>query len=140
METTTGNPRKSKENYDIQSKELLLTPIETLNLDKTETDRQVQNTIQAQAHWQLLYNALTELETLNQKQLKDQADDQTKQQALQKLAQQLPLEKAQKRHRLPAPAASTPRIRRKCRNPQTNINSRRTMPRMRQHQPPLYPA
>lgn len=85
-----------KKNYDTQSKELLLTPIETLNLDKTETDRQVENTIQAQAHWQLLYNVLTELETLNQKQLKDQSDYQTKQQTLQKLTQQLPLEKAQK--------------------------------------------
>ena len=90
------NLEKVKKNYDIQSKELLLTPIETLNLDKTETDHQVENTIQAQAHWQLLYNVLTELETLNQKQLKDQADYQTKQQALQKIAQQLPLEKAQK--------------------------------------------
>ena len=85
-----------KKSYDTQTKALLLTQIETLNLDKTETDRQVENIIQAQAHWQLLYNALTELETLNQKQLKDQADYQTKQQTLQKLTQQLPLEKAQK--------------------------------------------
>jgi len=90
------NLEKVKKNYEAQSKELLLTPIETLNLNKTETDRQVENTIQALAHWQLLYNALTELETLNQKQLKDQTDYQTKQQTLQKLAQQLPLDKAQK--------------------------------------------
>lgn len=90
------NLEKVKKNYDAQAKELLLTPIETLNLDKTETDSKVENTIQALAHWQLLYNALTELETLNQKQLKDQADYQTKQQTLHKLAQQLPLDKAQK--------------------------------------------
>ncbi|KGO79962.1 hypothetical protein Q763_12220 [Flavobacterium beibuense F44-8] len=90
------NLEKVKKNYDIQSKELLLTPIETLNLEKIETDRQVENTLQAQAHWQLLYNALTELETLNQKQLKDQSDYQTKQETLQKLTQQLPLEKAEK--------------------------------------------
>ncbi|MCT4214236.1 AAA family ATPase [Elizabethkingia anophelis] len=85
-----------KKSYDTQSKELLLIPIETLNLDKSETDRQVENTIQAQAHWQLFYNAQTELETLNQKQLKDQSDYQTKQETLQKLTQQLPLEKTQK--------------------------------------------
>lgn len=85
-----------KKSYDTQAKVLLLTQIETLNLDKTETDRQVETTIQAHAHWKLLYNALTELETLNQKQLKDQADYQTKQQTLQNLTQQLPLEKAQK--------------------------------------------
>ncbi|AQX00506.1 AAA family ATPase [Elizabethkingia anophelis] len=85
-----------KKSYDTQSKELLLIPIETLNLDKSETDRQVENTIQAQAHWQLFYNAQTELETLNQKQLKDQSDYQTKQETLQKLTQQLPLERTQK--------------------------------------------
>ena len=85
-----------KKSYDVQSKELLLIPIETLNLDKSETDRQVENTVQAQAHWQLLYNALTELEALNQKQLKDQSDYQTKQETLQKLILQLPLEKAEK--------------------------------------------
>jgi exonuclease SbcC len=85
-----------KKSYDVQSKELLLPPIETLNLDKTETDRQVENTIKAQAHWQLFYNALTEFEVLNQKQLKDQSDYQTKQERLQKLTQQLHIEKAQK--------------------------------------------
>ncbi|REG94040.1 AAA family ATPase [Flavobacterium aquicola] len=88
-----GNLKKS---YDTQSKELLLTPIEALNLDKTETDRQVENTIKAQAHWQLFHNALKELEILNQKQLQDQSDYQTKQETLQKLTQQLPIEKAQK--------------------------------------------
>eukprot|EP01136_Pigoraptor_vietnamica_P033631 Opistho-1_new@96697 len=85
-----------KKSYDTQSKELLLIPIESLNLNKSETDRKVENTIQAQAQWQLLYNALTELEALNQKQLKDQSDYQTNQVNLQKLAQQLPLEKVQK--------------------------------------------
>jgi exonuclease SbcC len=90
------NLENAKKNYDIQSQELLIIPIETINLDKTQTDRQAENTIQAQAHWQLLYNALTELEILNQKQLKDQADYQSKQQTQQKIALQLPLKKAQK--------------------------------------------
>ncbi|WP_293929478.1 AAA family ATPase [Sphingobacterium sp. UBA6320] len=85
-----------KKNYDVLSKELLLTPIETLNVNKSETDQQVEYTIKAQAHWQLFYDALTELEALDQKQVTDQSDLQTKQETLQKLAQQLPLEKAQR--------------------------------------------
>ncbi|MGQ7854531.1 AAA family ATPase [Pedobacter sp. WC2501] len=85
-----------KRDYDTQAKALLLTPIETLNLHKTETDRQVEDTIKAQGHWQLLYHALTELEILNQKQLQDLADYETKQETVQKLTQQLPVEKAQK--------------------------------------------
>lgn len=82
--------------YDTQVKQLLLTPIEALNLHKTETDRQIEDTIKAQSHWQLFYNALTELEMLSQKQLKDQSEYQTKQETLQKLTFQLPVEKAQK--------------------------------------------
>jgi len=85
-----------KKNYDVLSKELQLTPIETLGLDKSETDLQVEHTIKAQAHWQLFYGALIELETLNQKQVKDKSDLQTKQETLQNLAQQLPLEKVQR--------------------------------------------
>jgi exonuclease SbcC len=85
-----------KKSYDAQSKELLLIPIETLNLDKTETDRQVEYTIKAEAHWQLFYSAQKELQLLNKKQLHDQSVYQTKQEALQKLAQQLPLEKVEK--------------------------------------------
>jgi len=85
-----------KKSYDAQCKELLLISIENLNIDKTETDQKVENTIKAQAHWQLFYSSQTELETLKQKQLKDQSDYQTKQEALQKLTTQLPVEKAQK--------------------------------------------
>ncbi|OJZ05792.1 AAA family ATPase [Sphingobacterium sp. 40-24] len=85
-----------KKSNDLLSKELQLTPIETLGLEKSETDRQVEYTIKAQAHWQLFYGALTELEALNQKQANDKSDLQTKQESLQNLAQQLPLEKAQR--------------------------------------------
>lgn len=85
-----------KKIYDVHSKELLLIPIETLNLDKVETDRSVENTIKAQANWQLLYNAVTELETLSQKQLLDQSDYKKKQQTLGELTQQLVVEVAQK--------------------------------------------
>lgn len=85
-----------RKNYDVHAKELLLTPIEALSLDKTETDRRAENTIKAQANWQLFYNSLTELEALSQKQVQDQSDYKTKQEAFQKLAQQLPIENAQK--------------------------------------------
>ena len=85
-----------KKNYDLQSKELLLIPIETLNLDKVEADRYVENTIKAQSNWQLFYNAITDFETLNQKQQKDQSDYKTKEKILGELAQKLVVELAQK--------------------------------------------
>ncbi|MFV8354961.1 AAA family ATPase [Flavobacterium sp. XS1P32] len=85
-----------KKTYDLQSKELLLIPIETLNLDKVEADRYVENTIKAQSNWQLFYNAITDLETLNQKQQKDQSDYKTKEKTLGELAQKLVVELAQK--------------------------------------------
>lgn len=85
-----------KKTYDLQSKELLLIPIETLNLDKVEADRYVENTIKAQGNWQLFYNAITDLETLNQKQLKDQSDYKTKEKTLRELTQKLVVELAQK--------------------------------------------
>ncbi|MDI5888424.1 AAA family ATPase [Flavobacterium yafengii] len=85
-----------KKTYDLQSKELLLIPIETLNLDKVEADCYVENTIKAQSNWQLFYNAITDLETLNQKQQKDQSDYKTKEKTLGELAQKLVVELAQK--------------------------------------------
>ncbi|WP_443019327.1 AAA family ATPase [Sphingobacterium sp. B29] len=85
-----------KKSNDLLTKELQLTPIETLGLDKSETDRQVEYTIKAQAHWQLFYGALTELEVLNQKQINDRSDLHTKNETLQNLAQQLPLEKVKR--------------------------------------------
>lgn len=85
-----------KKSYDDQSKEMLLSPIENLNIDKTDTDRQVEETITAQANWQLYYSALTQLDALVPKQLQDQSDYQTKIEKLHKLTHQLPLQKAQK--------------------------------------------
>jgi len=96
LEKQLQSLEKIKKNYDVEAKELLLTPVEVINLDKTETDLQVENTIKAQAHWQLFYSALTELEILKQKQIQNQSDYKTKQEILQKLTQQLPIEKAQK--------------------------------------------
>jgi exonuclease SbcC len=85
-----------KKTYDLQSKELLLIPIETLNLDKVEADYNVENTIKAQSNWQLFYNAIIDIETLSQKQRKDQLDYKTKEKILAELAQKLAVELAQK--------------------------------------------
>ena len=85
-----------KNTYDGGLRELLLIPIEALTLDKEEINRSVENTIQAQAHWQLLDHALTDLQTLSQKQVTDQADYQLKQQSLAELSRNLAVESAQK--------------------------------------------
>src|SRR5690606_31620909 len=85
-----------KKIYDTRSKALLLVPIETLNLDKVETDRAVQNTILAQAHWQFLHSLQIDFETLNRKQLKDRSDHEAKEKTLQFLNQRLAAENSQK--------------------------------------------
>lgn len=85
-----------KKSYESKAGELLLIPIEELNLTKTETEQQVENAIKAQAHWTLFYHAFTELEFLNNKQQQDLTDEQTKEETLATLAQQLPLMKVQK--------------------------------------------
>lgn len=85
-----------KKSYESKVKELLLVPIEELSLAKTENEQQIENAIKAQAHWQLFYHAYTELESLSRKQRQDVADDQSKQEVLATLTQQLPLIKVQK--------------------------------------------
>lgn len=85
-----------KKTYDLQIKELLLVPVEKLNLDKAEADNDVENTLKAQASWQLFYHSFTELQTLKDKQIKDQSDYKTKQETLHNITQQLSIEKAQK--------------------------------------------
>ncbi len=92
----SGTLADLKKNYDTKAAELRLIPIEKLNIGKTEADGQVEEMIKAQAHWQLTYHALLELGNLNQKQAEDQSNYQTKLEALQKLALQLPIENAQK--------------------------------------------
>jgi len=82
--------------YAIKAKELLLIPIETIQLDKIAIDNTVENTIKAQAHWSLFYGALTNLDILKNKQIKDQSDYQINQQTLQQLSQQLIVENAEK--------------------------------------------
>jgi exonuclease SbcC len=82
--------------YAINAKELLLIPIETIQLDKIAIDNTVENTIKAQAHWSLFYGALTNFDILKNKQIKDQSDYPINQQTLQQLSQQLIIENAEK--------------------------------------------
>ncbi|MFP3598754.1 AAA family ATPase [Chryseobacterium sp. SIMBA_029] len=85
-----------KSKYDVQLKELLLLPIETLQLDKSNTDQAVHRTIQAQAHWQLLYSLLTDFKALEQKQIQDQTDYQSKQENFNQITERLSIENTQK--------------------------------------------
>ncbi|KQR67337.1 AAA family ATPase [Pedobacter sp. Leaf176] len=87
---------KLKKNHEAQAKELLLIPIEKLNLAKIETEQQVENVIKAQVNWQLFDHAFTELESLNRKQQQDLTNEQTKKEALATLTEQLPVIKTQK--------------------------------------------
>jgi exonuclease SbcC len=82
--------------YAIKAKELLLIPIETIQLDKITIDNNVENTIKAQAHWTLFYDALTNIDILKNKQIKDQSDYPVNKHTLQQLSQQLIVENAEK--------------------------------------------
>lgn len=85
-----------KNRYDIQSKDLLLLPIENVQLDKSNTDQAVHHIIQAQAHWQLLYSLLTDFKALEEKQKQDQADYLSRQENLQQITERLSIENTQK--------------------------------------------
>lgn len=91
-----ANLENLKKDHAAKDRELLSVSIDQLNLSKTETDQQVEQFINAQSHWQLLYHAITELESLNSKQQQDLTDEHAKQEALAALTQQLPIVKAQK--------------------------------------------
>ncbi|PWW20136.1 AAA family ATPase [Chryseobacterium sp. AG844] len=86
---------ENRKTYEAKSEALRSVPMESLTLDKTETDQKVEETVRAQAQWQLLYYAQTEWENLRQKQVQEQADHQTRQELLQQLKQELPLAKAE---------------------------------------------
>lgn len=78
-----------KKSYNSRSKELLLIPIETLHLDKDEVGLALQNMTRAQAHWQIFYSLLVAFDALNEKQLKDQSDYESKEKMLEELTQRL---------------------------------------------------
>src|SRR5690606_4738221 len=85
-----------KKNCDTRSKALLLVPIETLQLDKAETDRTVQDNIQAQAHWQVFYSLQMDFEILERKQSKNRSEHDAKEKMLHHIDRQLINESAKK--------------------------------------------
>jgi exonuclease SbcC len=85
-----------KNAYDSKSKELLLIPIEELNLSKDKNELNLQNILQATANWQTLFSLLNDFEALNIKQVKDQEDSKTKNETLKHLAERLVTENATK--------------------------------------------
>lgn len=85
-----------KKSHDGRAAALLMIPIETLEEDKTETARNIENTIQAKADWELLHTSQVEYETLSRKQLKDRSDYRTKQETVDQLILQMATEKIQK--------------------------------------------
>lgn len=100
LEPNLGTSQKEwdvlKKTYDARYKKLLLVPIETLSLDKNNADRELENTVQAQAHWKLLSSLLMDFDTLGQKQVKDRAEYRSKLKILQQVDQRLAIEKIQK--------------------------------------------
>ncbi|MEH3114632.1 AAA family ATPase [Pedobacter terrae] len=85
----------TRKTYEAKSETLRSIPVDTLTLDKTETDQKLEESIRAQAQWQLLHYAQTEWENLGQQQVQDEADHQGKQTILQQLKQEIPLAKAE---------------------------------------------
>ncbi|CAM3948665.1 AAA family ATPase [Flavobacterium antarcticum] len=59
--------------YDLESKAILLTPIEKLHLEKEETNQLLNASLEAQAIWTVLYNHNLDFEVLCQKQINDEA-------------------------------------------------------------------
>ncbi|WP_029283498.1 SbcC/MukB-like Walker B domain-containing protein [Pedobacter sp. R20-19] len=85
----------TRKTYEVKFEALRSIPVDTLTIDKTDTDQKIEESIRAQAQWQLLHYAQTEWKNLGQKQVQDQADHQAKQAILQQLKQEIPLAKAE---------------------------------------------
>lgn len=66
--------QNDKKNYDAKFKEALLFPIERLSLEKDAVDRSLNNTIEAQAEWNVLYNLSVDFDKLCEKNNNDHID------------------------------------------------------------------
>lgn len=75
--------------YEIKSNAVLLIPIEKLNLEKDETDRLLQATLEAQSIWNVLYTQNLDFEKLIEKQANDQTSVLVKNDKLQFVKKQL---------------------------------------------------
>jgi len=74
---------------ELQSKSVLILPIEKIQLEKDETDRLLNATLEAQSLWNVLHNLSTEFEALRQKNAKDQTSILQRTNEVQKLKKQL---------------------------------------------------
>ena len=75
--------------YEIQKKELLLIPIETLEMEKATLDGKLQDSVTAHAHWRILYSTLIDFNSLDNKLLLNQKDSSANEVILTQTAQQL---------------------------------------------------
>jgi len=93
LETNFSNKQESvkllRKAYEIQKKELLLIPIETLEMEKATVDSKLEESITSQAHWSILYRTLNDFNSLNNKLLLDQKESATKDIQLTQTTQQL---------------------------------------------------
>ena len=64
--------------HEIQKKELLLIPIETLEMEKAMVDSKLEESITAQAHWRILYSTLNDFNVLDNKLLLNQKESKVK--------------------------------------------------------------
>lgn len=87
----------ARQDYEIQSKGLMLIPIETIGLEKQEIDESLENVIKAQANWKLFYNSMESLDALNQKQKRNEAESIKKEEALKQVRHRLITEEATKK-------------------------------------------
>lgn len=75
--------------FELQSKSVLLIPIEKIQMEKDETDRLLNATIEAQALWNVLHNLTIDFEALRQKTATDQTTILQKKNEAQNLKKQL---------------------------------------------------
>jgi exonuclease SbcC len=78
LETNFSNKQESlkllRKAYEIQKKELLLIPIETLEMEKATVDSKLEESITAQAHWSILYRTINDFTSLDNKLLLNQKE------------------------------------------------------------------
>lgn len=85
-----------KKSYELKNKELLLQPIEAINLERLEVDSAVEMILKAAGVWQQYFSEQQAFNVLNKKQLSDQEEYQSKKQQLESLSQELAVFAAQK--------------------------------------------
>ena len=88
--------KSKKRLYDLKHEEVLLFPIERINLEKDGADRSLNHTIEAQSFWNILSTINLDFKSLCEKQQKDQSDILGKAENLQQLKSQLEIDRTVK--------------------------------------------